>query len=61
MPVFQAVVSSFWSQELATIKDDPVGESSSAGEVTLKTEVRVQQLKEGYPIREVLTLANKAG
>ena len=45
-PVFQAVVSSFWSQELATIRDDPVDESSSDGEVTLKTEVRIQQLKE---------------
>ena len=60
-PVFQAVVSSFWSQELATIKDDPISESSSAGKVTLNTEVMVQQLKELWVIREVLTLANKAG
>lgn len=46
MPVFQAVVSSFWSQELATIRDDAVDESSCAEKVTLNTEVRVQQLKE---------------
>ena len=60
-PVFQGVVSSFWSQELATIRDDPIDESWSAEKVTLNTKVRTQQPKERWVIREVLTLVNKAG